>query len=87
MINQFEYDVLCNWRRAGYRWIVRDKLNGLSLHREKPKNVNGYWQSDKFGNFYIGKFEEFTMIKKSESPTKILDLIHDYEKHLIVKGE
>ena len=86
MITREEYELLKEYRRLGFKWIARDKNWKLFMYQEMPRRYRTIWN---FGGGAINIQEEyFTFIKlEDEKPTKIDDLINDYESHQVIVGE
>ena len=86
MITREEYELLKHYRATGYNWIARDKNGKLYTYQEIPRRYRKTWN---FGGVAVNVSEKyFTFIKwEDEKPTKILDLIQDYEKQEELKGK
>ena len=86
MINKKEYELLKHQKEEGFNWIARDRYNDLYTYKIEPSRRNVTWESTICYN-YIGS-QLFTFIKwEDEKPTKIDDLIRDYESHQVIVGE
>lgn len=91
MITREEYELLKQYRATGYRWIARDEDGELYLYRTVPTKLSSCWLSfnidDGIDDLCDGDVL-FQCIKwEDEEPTKILDLIQDYEKQEELQGE
>lgn len=83
MITREEYELLKKYRELGYKWIARDANERLYVYRETPMKSSAIWS----GTTRIPE-KYFTFIKwEDEKPTKIDDLIRDYESHQTLVGE
>ncbi|MGX7077459.1 DUF1642 domain-containing protein [Globicatella sanguinis] len=83
MITREEYELLKKYRELGYKWIARDANERLYVYRETPMKSSAIWS----GTTHIPE-KYFTFIKwEDEKPTKIDDLIRDYESHQVMVGE
>ena len=83
MITREEYGLLKEYREQGYKWIARDKDGRLYVYLETPIKSSAVWNGMR-----IIREEHFTFIKwEDEKPTKIDDLIRDYESHQEIVGE
>ena len=95
MITREEYGWLKHYRTKGYRWIARDEDEELYLYETEPTKLSSCWLSftiddgidDGIDDLYDGDVL-FQPIKwEDEEPTKIDDLIRDYESHQEIVGE
>lgn len=86
MITSKEYKFLKKSKTEGFNWIARDKDWKLYIYSETPRRYSTIWN---FGGATANIQEEhFTFIKwEDEKPTKIDDLIRDYESHQVIVGE
>ena len=86
MITSKEYKFLKKSKTEGFNWIARDKDWKLYIYSETPRRYSTIWN---FGGATANIREEhFTYIKwEDEKPTKIDDLIRDYESHQEIVGE
>ena len=86
MITREEYKFLKKIKTEGSKWIARDKNWKLYRYSEMPRRRGMIWH---FGGLPVNIREEhFTFIKwEDEEPTKIDDLIRDYESHQEIVGE
>ena len=86
MITREEYELLKDYRDIGFNWLARDKNGKLFVYQEIPRRYRKIWN---FGGVVVNIREEhFTSIKwEDEKPTKIDDLIRDYESHKEIVGE
>lgn len=91
MITREEYGRLNIYRAQGYEWIARDKNGDIHLYGKEPEkgvydwknidlNSNCYYDYDGYRLYQYIKWED-------EKPTKIDDLIRDYESHQEIVGE
>lgn len=93
MITSKEYELLKEYRRLGYKWIARDKSKMLYVYNYKPFKVNRVWDtSDDDTSYSYILYSCHADIFKSitwedEKPTKIDDLIRDYESYQSSVGE
>ena len=91
MITQEEYGLLKKYQKQGYRWIARDEDKGLYVYTTKPEKRECEWRTNKFnssGVYNDDGYRLFQDIKwEDEEPTKIDDLISDYESHQVIVGE
>ena len=91
MITREEYELLKECREQGYKWIARDEDGELYLYRTEPTKLSSCWLSfnidDGIDDLCDGDVL-FQCIKwEDEKPTKILDLIQDYEAHQLLVAE
>ena len=86
MITRAEYKFLKKIKTEGSKWIARDKNWKLYRYSEMPRRCGTIWN---FGGLPVNIREEhFTFIKwEDEEPTRITDLINEYESHKEVVGE
>ncbi|MGX7099575.1 DUF1642 domain-containing protein [Globicatella sanguinis] len=83
MITREEYELLKKYRELGYKWIARDANERLYVYRETPMKSSAIWS----GTTHIPE-KYFTFIKwEDEKPTRIDDLIRDYEAHQVITNE
>ena len=91
MITSKEYELLKQYRAKGYRWIARDGDGELYLYRTEPTKLSSCWLSftiDDGIDYLCDGDVLFQCIKwEDEEPTKVDDLIHDYESHQVITGE
>lgn len=92
MITREEYELLKQYRAKGYGWIARDKNCGLYAFKVMPVKFYPFWRAE--NGFHlpclIGECGDniLTCVTwKDEEPTKINDLINDYESHQTLVGE
>ena len=82
MITKYEYLTLKERYKSGYRWIARDKDGCLYIYYSEPKRLVYSWDTERGCSEWSLNDDSFPCIKwEDEEPTKILDLIQDYEKH------
>lgn len=90
MITREEYELLKEYREQGYKRIARDKNCDLYAFKTLPMKFKFFW-SIKRGSPYprlVCEREEniLTCVTwEDEKPTKIDDLIRDYESHQVIK--
>src|SRR5574344_1080375 len=91
MITKEEYGLLKYYHTTGYRWIARDENEELCVYETKPIKLTCSWLNFNIRERFDTVCDDdhlFQYIKwEDEEPTKILDLIHDYEKHEELKGK
>lgn len=91
MITREEYELLKQYRTKGYRWIARDEDEELYLYETEPTKLSSCWLSfniDDGIDYLCDGDVLFQDIKcEDEKPTKIDDLIRDYESHQEIVGE
>ena len=91
MITREEYGWLNIYRSEGFRWIARDKNKELYMYTREPEKRGCEWRITKLnssGVFNDDGYRRFQDIKwEDEEPTKIDDLIRDYESHQVIVGE
>ena len=91
MITREEYLELKNRYNEGYRWIARDENGYAYTYYREPKKLLSSWNDIQLGCFAwrISKYTFLCIKWEDEKPTKILDLIQDYETHQTItnKGE
>ena len=84
MITREEYGLLKNYRDKGYGWIARDRDEYVYVYKSKPKKLTYAWWGLNIDEMFDSVCDDdylFQYIKwEDEKPTKILDLIQDYEK-------
>lgn len=85
MITKEEYGLLKYYHTTGYRWIARDENEELCVYETKPIKLTCSWLNFNIRERFDTVCDDdhlFQYIKwDDEEPTKILDLIQDYEKH------
>ena len=91
MITREEYGWLNIYRSEAFRWIIRDKNKWLYVYDTKPEKRECEWRATK-PNSNADYIEEgyrlFPCVTwEDEKPTKIDDLIRDYESHKVIVGE
>src|SRR5574344_1973814 len=89
MITREEYLELKELYNDGYRWIARDENGYVYVYYGEPKKLVSIWKDSEPGgsSCCLNKYV-FPYIKwEDEKPTKINDLIRDYESHQIITGE
>lgn len=86
MITREEYEFLKKLKTEGFVWIARDKNGKLFIYQEIPRRYRTIWN---FGGGTVNiQQERFAFIKwEDEKPTKINDLIRDYESHQVITSE
>lgn len=92
MITQEEYLKLKELYKHNFRWIAKDKSGSLYVFKVMPMKFISFWAVERCVSlpYLVGKPEDnsFTYIKwEDEKPTKILDLMQDYEKQEGLKGK
>ena len=91
MITREEYGWLNIYRSEGFRWIIRDKNEWLYVYDTKPEKRECEWRATKpnsNADFIEEGYRLFPCVKwEDEKPTKIDDLIRDYESHQEIVGE
>ena len=91
MITREEYGWLNIYRSEGFRWIIRDKNKGLYVYTTEPEKRECEWRATKPNSNadYIKEgYRLFPCVTwEDEEPTKIDDLIRDYESHQVIVGE
>ena len=91
MITREEYGWLNTYRSEGFRWIARDKDKGLYVYTTEPEKRECEWRTTKLnssGVYNDDGYRLFRYIKwEDEEPTRIDDLIRDYESHQVIVGE
>lgn len=91
MITKYEYLKLKERYKKGYRWIARDETNELCIYETKPMRLTHVWMISKYQSKMCHVHQDdhlFQCIKwEDEEPTKIDDLIKDYEAHQLIVGE
>lgn len=90
MITKYGYLKLKEQYKSGYRWIARDKDKRLYVYTTEPKKIEYEWRTNKFnssGVYSDDSYHLFPCVKwEDEEPTKIDDLIRDYESHQVITG-
>ena len=92
MITREEYGWLNIHRSEGFRWIARDKNKELYVYTTEPEKRECEWRTTKLNSSGVYNDDDgyrlFQDIKwEDEEPTKIDDLIRDYESHQVIVGE
>lgn len=93
MITQKEYELLKNYHDKGHKWMARDKNKMLYMHKYKPFKRNRVWgtSGDETSYSYVVNSYRSDIFKaitwEDEEPTKINDLISDYESHQKINKE
>lgn len=91
MITKEEYGVLKYYHTTGYKWIARDENEELYAYKTKPIKLTCSWLNFNIRERFDTVCDDdhlFQYIKwDDEEPTKILDLMQDYESHQIITGE
>ena len=93
MITREEYELLKQYRAKGYRWIARDKNKMLYMHKYKPFKGNRVWDTsgDETSYSYVVNSCRSDIFKaitwEDEKPTKIDELIRDYESYQEINKE
>ena len=92
MITNKEYELLKHYRATGYRWVARDKNYDLYVFKTVPTKFISFWSVE--SGFSLpclvaecGDNILTCVTWEDEEPTKIDDLISDYESHQIIVGE
>ena len=91
MITREEYGWLNIYRSEGFKWIIRDKNKWLYVYDTEPEKRECEWRATK-PNSNADYIEEgyrlFPCVTwEDEEPTRIDDLIRDYESHQVIVGE
>lgn len=91
MITKYEYSELKKLYNDGYRWIARDSCESIYAYKLEPIKLSFSWKYSK-NNMITPCGDEFLLpyvyVKwEDEKPTKILDLMQDYESHQVITGE
>ena len=89
MITKYEYLKLKERYKHGYRWIARDSCDSIYVYKLKPVKQGFNWKTstDEWPTTCGDDFL-FPYIKwEDEKPTRIDDLIRDYESHRVIVGE
>ena len=92
MITNKEYELLKHYRATGYGWIARDWNYDLYAFKTIPTKFVSFWsvQSGFSLPCLVAECGDniLTCVSwEDEEPTKILDLIQDYESHQVIVGE
>ena len=91
MITREEYGWLNIYRSEGFRWIIRDKNKWLYVYDTKPEKRECEWRATKpnSNSDYIEEgYRLFPCVTwEDEEPTRITNLINEYESHKEVVGE
>ena len=92
MITSKEYELLKHYRATGYDWIARDKNYDLYAFKTMPTKFISFWSVE--SGFSLpcivagcGDNILTCVTWEDEEPTKIDDLINDYESHQEIVGE
>lgn len=88
MITREEYELLKEYRELGYKWIAREKIGLVYTHKYKPFKDDPFWLANGLAYTIVSTptgniFKSITW--EDEEPTKIDDLINDYESHQEIK--
>src|SRR5574344_1310973 len=86
MITREEYLELKELYNDGYRWIARDENGYVYVYYGEPKKLLSIWKDSEDGgsSCCLNKYV-FPYIKwEDEKPTKINDIIRDYDSHLVI---
>lgn len=83
MITKEEYEILKQYRAEGYSYLSRDKDNLLCVNMYKPRKLNERWL---WGTKHLLLNRDTLKCVRweDEKPTKINDLIRDYESHMVI---
>lgn len=86
MIKQAEYELLKEYKKQGYEWLVRANDRSLYVFKTIPSKLSSYWTVDRglpYPNRIYGYEDDLLnyVTWEDEEPTKIDDLIKDYEKY------
>lgn len=89
MITREEYELLKEYRERGYAWIARDRDECVYVYKSKPIKLGLIWGDNERGcSEWSLNDDSLPYIKwEDEAPTKIDDLIRDYESHQEIVGE
>ena len=91
MITREEYGWLNIYRSEGFRWIIRDKNKWLYVYDTKPEKRECEWRATKLNSSGVFNDEGYRLFQdikwEDEEPTKIDDLIRDYESHQVIVDE
>ena len=89
MVTREEYELLKHYRATGYRWIARDGDDEcLYLYKSKPIKLGVNWGTEHACYQWFVNDDSLPYVKwEDEEPTKINDLIRDYESHQVITGE
>src|SRR5574344_2281450 len=92
MITKEDYELLKNYRAKGYEWIARDKNCDLYAFNVMPTKFISFWAVQSGFNlpYLVGECGDNILTCVTwydEEPTKILDLMQDYESHQIITVE
>ena len=86
MITREEYGWLNIHRSEGFRWIARDKNGWLYAYDMEPEKMAYDWKTTKSNDYIEEGYRLFPSVKwEDEKPTKIDDLIRDYESHQVLQ--
>ena len=91
MITREEYGWLNIYRSEGFRWIARDKNKGLYVYTTEPEKRGCEWRTTKLNSSGVFNDEGYRLFQdikwEDEKPTKIDDLIRDYESHQVITSK
>lgn len=89
MITTKEYELLKKHRAKGYCWIARDRDECVYVYKSKPIKLGLIWGDNERGCYeWSLNDDSLPCIKwEDEKPTRIDDLIRDYESHRVIVGE
>ena len=89
MITKYEYLKLKEQYKNGYHWIARNKDEELCVYKSEPIKLKFSWRAfaidevTAFGYDFLLPYIKW----EDEKPTRIDDLIRDYESHRVIVGE
>ena len=88
MITKEEYELLKDYRATGYDWIARDRDECVYVYKSKPIKLGLIWGDNERGcSEWSLNDDSLPYIKwEDEKPTRIDDLIRDYESHQVIIG-
>src|SRR5574344_938539 len=88
MITREEYLELKELYNDGYRWIARDENGYVYVYYGEPKKLVSIWKDSEHGgsSCCVNKYVLPYIKWEDEKPTKINDIIRDYESHQIITG-
>lgn len=92
MITSKEYELLKQYRAKGYGWIARSEKGNLCAFKVMPVKSTPFWTVERGFHLpcLVGERGDniLTCVTwEDEEPTKIDDLINDYESHQVIVGE
>lgn len=91
MITSKECEILKEYKKQGYKWIARDFIESLFVYDRQPIRVGDVWETKCGDSLYITHSEKTDTFQdvswQDGTPTKIDDLIREYESHQIVVGD